>query len=110
MHTTPLPRTKKTMNGQLSRRWASSTLALIYKGIIFLVLSGCSPFLEVGAGYNFESGDYGFDERCVLGYYGAGLEGDVWSLGYQHTSCFDERPELVTNQVILKRKFGGKDD
>lgn len=73
---------------------------------VALFLAGCgTPYLKVGAGQNLESGPYGFDERCILGLYGAGVESAKWAIEYEHTSCFDARPELVTNQIRVVRKF-----
>ncbi len=75
--------------------------------ICAFLLSGCSPYAELGAGYNLDSGSYLFDERCAIGYVAAGLERGKWSVEAQHTSCLTEKPEIVTNQVIVKRRFGG---
>ncbi len=77
---------------------------------IFLValLSGCTPYAEIGAGYNMEAGPYLFHEECAIGYVAAGLERGPWAIEAQHTSCLYDKPEIVTNQVILKRRFGGQ--
>lgn len=73
--------------------------------ILALFLTGCGQtFVKVGAGANLESGNYGFDERCALGLYAVGVDQGPWTLEYEHTSCFDARPELVTNQIRLTRK------
>lgn len=72
-----------------------------------LVAAGCTaqPFIKVGVGANLESGTYGWDERCALGSYGAGFDHGVWTVEYDHTSCIDARPELVTNQIRVTRKI-----
>ena len=77
---------------------------------ILLLLTGCaSPYLDIGAGYRDESGDYLFDESCALGYYAVGLEFEhKVTLEYQHTSCFTKKPEIVTRDIIIKKRFGGR--
>lgn len=77
--------------------------------LIVLVLAGCAPYAELGAGYRFDSHmNTEWDEDCSIGYAAAGLERGPWSIAYQHTSCLTERPEIITDHVIVKRKFGGE--
>ncbi len=81
--------------------------------VLLLFLSGCStdpliPYAKVGVGHNLESGEYGYDERCALGLYGAGFRQGSWSVEYEHTSCIDQKPELVTNQIRLIKTFEGR--
>ena len=75
--------------------------------LICFLLSGCSatPYITVGAGYNAKSGWDDFDEECAVGLIATGMEYKGWELEYSHTSCFYEKPEIVTNQYIIKRKF-----
>lgn len=75
---------------------------------IIVVLAGCAPYAEVGAGYNFDSGRYGWREQCEIGYLAVGLERGDWAVEAQHTSCLWQKPEIVTNQILVKRKFGGE--
>jgi len=96
--------------------------------ILMIALTGCSstPFLELGAGYDFNRGNYAFfephptvtgalqrtpfDLDCGIGY--AAVGGD-WENGmtwrYIHQSCIDpSRPaEKVTDAIIITKKWGG---
>lgn len=100
---------------------------MIYKGFLIfsLALAGCSstPYAEIGIGYtlNEMSDWYLSTERewtCDNPdtFHGeVGLEFDnQWTLGYHHqsqVSCggpFNSNPELYQDEIILRKKFGGK--
>ena len=80
-------------------------------------LCGCaSPpaaFLELGAGVGIESGNYNdIDETGCVGYVGVGLEFEgAWYVpdecGVYHRSQCRKRPEIATNDLICKKRWGG---
>lgn len=99
---------------------------LLVIGLMTLILTGCgtpSPYLEVGVGYNLDKAtDYWLrterswtcDNHDVF-HAEAGVEFDSgWRVGYHHQShisCggpFNNDPEVYQDEIIVTKKFGGK--
>lgn len=71
--------------------------------VLLPLLSACTPYVFGGLGYAGESGEYGFNERGMLGTYGAGIEFNRHlSCEYRHRSMVDRRPEVVTNDLLCQ--------
>ena len=87
-----------------------------------MLLSGCAPvtpFIDVGAGYTIESGEYWgdpytpLDETGLTGRWSAGVEFiDRWYLpswcAVDHNSQFSRKPEisLYRYECIKRLRFG----
>lgn len=81
---------------------------IILAALIFL--SGCTPFVEVGAHYSDDAGWVEFDETGLAGTWAVGVEfEDRWYLpsecGRYHRSMADSRPEIVTNDIGCKKRI-----
>lgn len=98
-------------------RLSAACIVLIL--IFALLLSGCgsSPYIELGAGHDFNEmnvviPDTGEDYSMACGV-GTGEIGAEWqnglSIAYYHQSCVNaERySEKKVDMVILKKKWGG---
>lgn len=80
-----------------------------------VVLTGCSatPFIEVGAGYAGDGGTYWehaysedkIDEKCAIAHASAGVAwANGWEIEASHRSCVNQKPEVVTNHILLTRR------
>lgn len=65
---------------------------------MILLLSGCTAYVFVGAGYAADAGSYPFDERGISGTYGVGVKfNDYARCEIRHRSMVSNKPEVVTN-------------
>ena len=90
---------------------------------VFFMLAGCAtvtPYYEVGIGHTLDSGSYvaqigaaedrskfivPLEEKCAIGFVALGvqLEYDI-DVELAHTSCFNHKPEIVQNSILIKKR------
>lgn len=96
------------------RRYIYAFVAALAIFIVLLMAQGCAPYMEVGAGYAFDNGDYyDIENEGAIGIIAVGSEfrtGPFSYCEYRHRSLLNKKPEVATDDVVCMRRlyFGGQ--
>lgn len=71
-----------------------------------VIVSGCAPYLEVGAGYAIDNGSYyDIENEGAIGVVAIGLQGEKVYCEYRHRSLLSKSPEVATDDVVCMHRW-----